>query len=47
MWGSVIDRDTDQMTVTWNEGVPFNSGFFAGEALGYYEGWPDFSTIIE
>ena len=39
-----IDRDLTFMGTTWSQGVFFNTGFFAGEALGLYEGYPDFSA---
>ena len=42
--GLTIDRDLGYMATTWDQGVFFNTGFFAGEALGLYEGYPDYSA---
>ena len=39
-----IDRDIGYITQTWNTGVFFNSGFFAGEAQGLLEGYPTYSS---
>ena len=39
-----IDRDLGFMGTTWSQGVYFNTGMFAAEALGLYEGYPDFSA---
>ena len=44
LYGQVIDRDLSLMATTWDQGVFFNTGAFAGEALGLWEGYPDYSS---
>jgi hypothetical protein len=37
----VCDRDFGYMQKTWTEGVPFNTGMFAGQVQVILEGQPD------